>query len=523
MTWTAAVCRVGLAIILAGPLAGAQRHVVMVVWDGMRPDLISDQNTPTLMALARRGVFFAQHHSAFVTSTEVNGTALSTGLYPARSGIMANVEFRPAIDPFNPIEVESAPTVRRGDRISGGHYIKSPTVAEILQGQNPSLRTAVAGSKAVALLLDRRERASGAPSPLLVEGKTQPSAMLDSIVAHGGPFPAVGITKVDRDVWTTRALVERFWAEDLPAFSVLWLAEPDWAQHHTGPASPASMEAIAGCDARLAQLLKALADRKLLDQTDVFVVSDHGFSTIERNVDLAVDLSKAGLSTARAYTASPAAGAILVTGLGASSGLYVTGHDPAIIQRAVTFLQQQDYTGVIFTRTKLPGTFPLSLIKVDSPDAPDILVSLQWSSAASSTGLSGMELSEAGAGRKAGQGTHAGLSPTDLHNTLIAAGPDFRSGWRNDTPSGNVDVAPTILSVLHVASPVRMDGRVLGEALVGARAEAQAVRHWREESTCSVGDKNWRQWLDLSSTAGVIYFDQGAGHFGAAALTPSIP
>jgi len=46
-----------------------------------------------------------------------------------------------------------------------------------------------------------------------------------------------------------------------------------------------------------------------------------------------------------------------------SANLYVTGHDGAVIKRAVDCLQAQDYTGVLFTREGIEGTFPLSLAK----------------------------------------------------------------------------------------------------------------------------------------------------------------
>ena len=42
-----------------------------VVWDGMRPDFVSAQYTPQLYDLAQRGTFFKNHHSIYITSTEV--------------------------------------------------------------------------------------------------------------------------------------------------------------------------------------------------------------------------------------------------------------------------------------------------------------------------------------------------------------------------------------------------------------------------------------------------------------------
>src|SRR2546425_5252090 len=109
-----------LAILLHGILslaafgAGKAEHVVLVVWDGMRPDFITEQDTPTLHELAREGVFFRNHHPVFLSATEVNGTALATGVYPIHSGIMANKEYRPAINLLAPVATESPLAMREG-------------------------------------------------------------------------------------------------------------------------------------------------------------------------------------------------------------------------------------------------------------------------------------------------------------------------------------------------------------------------------------------------------------------------
>src|SRR5690349_11817211 len=87
------------AIFLTRTRAAETNHhrAVLVVWDGMRPDFVTEQNCPTLYQLARKGVTFAHHHSVYPSATEVNGTAISTGAYPAHDGIIGNHEYRPAI------------------------------------------------------------------------------------------------------------------------------------------------------------------------------------------------------------------------------------------------------------------------------------------------------------------------------------------------------------------------------------------------------------------------------------------
>jgi predicted AlkP superfamily pyrophosphatase or phosphodiesterase len=78
--------------------AGTATHVVVLVWDGMRPDFVTAATTPALCELAKQGVTFKNHHAAYPSMTEVNGTTLATGVYPGESSIIANREFRPALN-----------------------------------------------------------------------------------------------------------------------------------------------------------------------------------------------------------------------------------------------------------------------------------------------------------------------------------------------------------------------------------------------------------------------------------------
>jgi arylsulfatase A-like enzyme len=82
-------------------------------------------------------------------------------------------------------------------------------------------------------------------------------------------------------------------------------------------------------------------------------------------------------------------------------------------------------------------------------------------------------------GTTASNGTagHGSSSPWDIHNTLIAAGPDLKPGLTVETPSANVDFAPTFLKLLGLPIPSSMQGRPLEEALVDGRPlAASAVR-----------------------------------------------
>ncbi len=98
-------------------------HVIVMVWDGLRPDSVDALDTPTLFKMSQEGTTFAHHHPVYLSSTEVNGTALATGSFPLHDGVIANHEYRPEIELLKPIGTESAKAVKKGDELTGGKYL----------------------------------------------------------------------------------------------------------------------------------------------------------------------------------------------------------------------------------------------------------------------------------------------------------------------------------------------------------------------------------------------------------------
>ncbi|MEO6053910.1 MAG: hypothetical protein ABIP97_07870, partial [Chthoniobacterales bacterium] len=222
-------------------------------------------------------------------------------------------------------------------------------------------------------------------------------------------------------------------------------------------------------------------------------------------------LSEAGFKAYRKFLKKPEPGDILIVGNGASVFFYVTGHDKDTVQRLVVFLQKCKYSGVIFSGENLQGTFSLKTAHLASPEAPDIVLALRWSDTANASGVKGAVFMDASAAstRTAGQGMHGSLSPYDMHNTLIAAGPDFRKEFIDTLPSGNTDVAPTILHILNIASPQKMDGRVLEESLI-TPSKSPPVNEKKLEAKSK--ETGWHQYLKTSSIGTTTYFDAGNGN-----------
>ncbi len=469
-------------------------HVVIVVWDGMRPDFVSEQNTPTLWKLAQSGVTFRNHHSVYPSATIVNGTAIATGVYPNHSGLL---------------DVENVAVVRKADQLSGGKYIGIPTIAELIH--NGGGKTAIATAKTVGLLVDRHADARTGQN--IFGGESVPPESITEIVKMLGAFP-LAAQPADRDAWTTKALTDVLWKKGIPQFSLLWLSEPDDTEHKTAPGAPAAIAAIRSSDDNLARVLAAL-DRSNGGRTrstmDIFVVSDHGFSTIARAIDVRKILRDGGFDAVTEFTGEPKTGQVMIVGNGGTVLFYVIGHDAAVTRRLVEFLQQTDFAGVIFTREGMEGTFTLDKARIDNEHAPDVEMAFRWDENKNQFGVAGMM--DGDWQRAAGKGTHATLSRFDMHNVLIAAGPDFKRGETDELPSGNVDLAPTILAILGIKSAASMDGRVLAEAMSASEGTPARAANETIEVSKKFPAGTWQQHLTVSQVGSTVYFDEGNGWF----------
>jgi arylsulfatase A-like enzyme len=175
----------------------------------------------------------------------------------------------------------------------------------------------------------------------------------------------------------------------------------------------------------------------------------------------------------------PAKG-IVVAANGGSDYFYVPDHDAATVANLVRFLQAREEYGAIFVDSRygaIPGTLPMSMVNLENgvrqnKGQPDVVVSFNWDDKQLVNGMPGIEFESIGGNR----GMHGSFSPIDVHNTLIAFGPAFKSGATVTTPTGNVDVAPTAAFLLGQSMPAA-DGRVLNEALVNpASASTPTVK-----------------------------------------------
>jgi arylsulfatase A-like enzyme len=447
------------------PACGAgpppSRHLLIVV-DGLRPDAVTDEVMPTLSALGRRGAVFRRHHAVYPTVTRVNAASISSGAYPGGHGLLGNSVFFPRVDPAAFLDTSDRGNLLKIEAAEG-RLLTVPTLGESLQAAGRRMLVVSSGSTGSALL-NNHTVAGGA---ILHHRYVLPEALGEQMKAVGPPppddAPAAALDRYAVDAFLTVGvlLVD-------PSVTVMWLGAHDSIAHANGIGHPATMDALRSVDREIERIESGLRAAGLFDRYNIWVTSDHGFSTHTGAVDL-------GAILAPFASALPDGSPRIVNGSGA---VYVRDADEAVIGAIVARLQQSPGIGAIFTGAaqpgsldgRVPGTLSFDAVRWAHDRAAQILFSPDWTDATNAHGIRGTVASGGVAG-------HGSSSPWDIHNTLVAAGPDVRAGVTIDSPSANVDLAPTFLHLLGITVPPSVQGRPLDEALAaGGGLGADPVR-----------------------------------------------
>ncbi|HET7506554.1 MAG TPA: alkaline phosphatase family protein [Kofleriaceae bacterium] len=564
------------------------RSVIIVVWDGLRPDAIDPALTPNLARLRDGGVELTDHHATYPTFTMMNSASFATGAFPDLTGYYGNVVWQPTatgndssgkpVDFRQPVFSEDYAIL---DALKQGNQPLLPVETVFAAAQRAGMATVAVGKNGAAYLQDtgrggmvvdektvlplalaRELQAAGVALPATAPNAYAPGELVlgerNGSPADFGPVKklADGVSSDPTDeagspfkgaiAYLVHAYLEHVLAEKQPRLSLIWLRDPDSTQHSYGIGTANWRDALAANDRLLGEIVARLEALGRKATTDLIVVSDHGHSNVSGPADAfplrAVrDGAIAGID-ARGHSASGMvriadllrrAGFIAFDGLGCtllpvamgirrdqspvypvmtdrdgklcgkegqpyqvpsykvpaelpphalvvavnggSDYIYVPDHDPALIGKIVRFLEERAEVGAIFVDDRygaIPGTLPLGAIHAHNAAGrnPDLIFSYAFDEAAVVSGVRGTEMAGILNGANF-RGMHGSFSPRDVHNVLIAAGPDFRPAFRDPLPSGNVDVAPTVAHILGVPLP-QAQGRPLLEAMVGGAAPA---------------------------------------------------
>ena len=148
-------------------------------------------------------------------------------------------------------------------------------------------------------------------------------------------------------------------------------------------------------------------------------------------------------------------------------------------------------------------------------EAPQAIVLSPGPCTPNEAGIPGLAYSSGGA---PGLGQHGSMSRHEMRNILFARGPSFKRGVAIDAPSGAIDVVPTTLKILGIASDEPLDGRPLEEAL-NSGPGIHSVDWSTEVHTAErdVEGGKYRQQITVSRVGATTYVDSGQASLGPSA------
>ncbi len=415
------------------PPAGPSRHVLVISIDGMGSGYYiappAGLRLPHLQRFIREGSFAEAVEGVYPTVTYPSHTTLVTGRRPARHGVYTNRSSRQA-------------GKHTGDWFWFAKAIQVPTLWD--EARQHHLTTAsvawpvTAGAEIDWDLPEIWNPAEGeTPNLMYVAKFMDPLVGAELLGALGPPPPGA-----DNDAFKAR-IAAYLLKNHAPNLMLVHFTNLDAAEHASGPGSPAAVAVLNQLDARVGELLEAIKKAGLEPTTDVFVVSDHGFMAVDREIEPNVLLARAGLLTADSQ-GNVTGGSIATLSNGGSFFIYWPAKaNPdwrARIDAALKPLRDQGLVWAVLDRQALAslGADPAAQMALDAPDGAQFGDRAQGPLVRSLGGT---------------RGTH-GFLPfrRGLESSFIAWGADIRGGV-NLHRIPMTRIGPTVLKAMGIDDP----------------------------------------------------------------------
>lgn len=400
--WSAVVWCLWVGVAWAqAPANDFQPTVILISVDGYRADYFTRYPTPTLQALAQRGVRARWMTPAFPSLTFPNHYTIATGLYPDHHGIVGNNIYDPG---FN-----ATFSLSKREEVQNGRWWLGEPIWVTAEKQ---------GQRAAAFFFPGTEAEIAGKRPTFWKEFDDKLPNFDRVDTVLG--------------WLDLPRAER------PRMLTLYFSDVDHAGHDYGPDADEVRESIVTVDAALARLVAGLQARGLFERVNLIVVSDHGMARHDpQNVILLDDYFDATQAQQVVWS-------------GAIAHIFPQpGAAKAIFRALKAKLPAQ---AQVYRKRALPARLRYG----SSPRIGEIVVIAQegWS-------LTSRERFRPPPASANGQVSYRGMHGFDNRNPkmrafFLAHGPAFKRG-RVVQPFANVDVYNLMTRILKL-KPARNDG-----------------------------------------------------------------
>jgi len=439
-------------------------HVVVAVFDGLRPDLVRPELTPNILRLAAKGEWFRQARSVFPSVTRVATTSIATGAPPEAHGIVGNQFYFPEILKDRIFDTSKAADIHAAEAVLDGHYVAAATFGDQLAKAGKSLSVIHTGSAGSAHSINPRAKANGHWTfSIHGEMATQTPEAVREAIERLGPLPVKELPKLKDQDYAARVMTDII-IPKRPDVSLIWFSEPDTSFHFLEIGSEGSFTALKNADRAFGNILDTIEALPDAEKFAILVASDHGQISTYAALRLFEQANEAGFSVG---LASQLAGNAFVATTGSSGEIRRLSASDAEVEKMAHWLMEHPDVSHVFSRDRngvdgmIDGTLSLKALGLDHARAAELMFILRSDLSHDRYGLPGLGLLMPGDVAPGG-GYHGGINPHELNTVLIASAPaHFSSGTVNHRPAGIIDIGPTILDLLGVAKAPTMVGKSL--------------------------------------------------------------
>ena len=479
---------------------------LIVVFDGLRPDMVTPDIMPHLSRFMANGTNFTNARTVFPSSTRPAAAALATGSTPRRNGIVHNKFFDPNVFDDRMFQPNQVSDIEAGMSAYGGDLLTTPSLGDLTAEADYTMAVLLSGSSGTARLINPRAADRGHISMGFRNWKDScPTDAVRKLVASHGPVAVSARPDINAIRMQTDMVLESVYPRYQPDIMVSWYSDPDQTHHYHGVDSAEMDTALDHVDGQFGRMIDWWQASNLKDRLQIIAISDHGHLTTRHRIDVNGEAAKAGFKIDDHFKD----GADYAGYTSYCGSLRIRDRDLGRISAMVEWLFEQPWCGIICTlggdgiEGCVPGTFDHALALIDHSRAPEIFLIMDNDDEATSNGIIGRCLYN-GAYPEGG-GTHGGLHAKEMHMVMAAKGTAFKAGFETVHPVGIIDVAPTILDCLGLIRPPTMDGRVLVESLNNSDVEPPPA----ETRTHKVNSGTRVQHLTSTRVGSTTYLDAG--------------
>jgi len=470
--------------------------IIVAVFDGLQPAQINSVDTPNLFQISQNGAFFENHHPVFPSVTRVNAASMVTGVNPGRHWLAGNSFV--ARD-YDDSKVIPALNVQLSEiRHAGLDVLGVPTLQEIISEKGMEYVAIGVGTSGNAYVHNPLADVYGGAT--IHPEFTIPSSLHSELEGSFGGWPEEQLPNTPRYKKAVDIFIEYVLGKINPEVALIWSSEPDKSQHASGVGSDSGKAALRQADAEFGRILEYISGSSQHQNSDLMILSDHGYSTITEVIDIETLLESSNLAGSDSWLLAQNGGCAL---------FYLKNQeDVHLVSELVEWLSGQEWCGTLCASERLgevKGTVPLSSIMNEGKRSPDIIMSFHWDSSDNVNGYPGHVFSTGGA-KNLGQ--HGSMSLHEMNNTLICSGPTFLEGEKILSPSGNIDILPTILTILGQDIPHYVEGRILEEGFRETNSEVISVAH-KYDASLTTDQATYFQEITVSFVDDSKYIDEG--------------